>query len=238
MQIGEKKSQLSDDSALYSHSTDNLTDKEKFKSLKGKKKFEFFRDYYLVKIIAIVCIVAFGASLLYTILKPKSETVFYAAIGDDSMPFAKIEEIQSAFNEIIGVDPETQETCFDTTFYFKSDYYNAVQKFGIYVAVSQIDVCIIPESVFETMAVNSYFKPISEALDTDTYLLVADKLVMSGTNDDDGNLIPDSESAYGIRLNDTKYYEGFDYDEDVVLCILANTTNSAKCVEFVKMLVE
>ncbi len=238
MQIGEKKSKLDDDAALYSHSTDNMTEKEKIKNLKGKKKLEFFKDYYLVKIIAIVCVAAFGISLLYTILKPHSETVFYAAIGDDAMPFAKIEEIQKLFNERTDINSETEETCFDTTFYFKSDYYNAMQKFGIYVAVNQIDVCVIPKSVFETMAVNSYFKPVSEALDTDTYLLCADRLVMSGINDDSGNIVPDSERAYGIMLNDSAFYSGYEYDEDIVLCILANTGHPAECIEFVKLLLE
>ncbi len=239
MQIGNKKTTLKDNAALYNHQTDGMSEKEKFRSLKGRKKWVQFRDYYLLKIVAIVAVLAFVASLVFTVLAPKPETVFYAAVFDNAVRMDKVEELQAAFNEKIGIDPETQETTFDNTFYYYTDEYGSMQKFTVYLAVGQMSVAIMPQSVFEKIAVNSCFKPLSEVLSTDSYLKLSDRFVMSAINDSNGNPIENSEKAYGINLDNTRFFsEEQMINEPAVLAICASWENDSVCKEFIEFLLK
>ena len=238
MQIGNKRTTLKDDAALYSHESDKLTEKEKFRSLKGRKKWIQFRDYYLLKVIAIVAVLAFIVSLLYTVFSPKPETVFYAAIGDFAVDPERIDEIREDFNTYISLDTETQETTFDDGFFFMTDSYAATQKFAVYLAVGQISVAVVPQSVFEKMAPNGFFKPMSEVLPTELYLTLSDRFVMSGTNDDKGEVVPNSEKAYGIVLDGSRYYTDYSLSEPVVLCVCSTWGNNDVCVDFIEFLLK
>ena len=238
MQIGNKKTTLKDNAALYTHETDGMTEREKFKSLKGRKKWIQFRDYYLLKIVAIVAVLAFVASLLYTVLKPRPETVFYAAISDYVIDFDEVEALQQEFDDHIKLDTQKQETLFDTSFLFKTTDTGSTQKFAVYMTVGQMSVVILPQSAFEERAVYSYFKPLSEILPTDLYLKLTDRMVMSGIYDEDGVLIDDSEKAYGIRLDGLRHFEKTNTSEPVVLAVASSWVNDDICVDFIEFLLK
>lgn len=238
MQIGNKRTTLKDNAALYNHETDGLTEREKFRSLHGRKKWIQFRDYYLLKIIAVVCVLAFIVSLLVTVFSPKPEVVFYAAVCDYVMDIEDVEKMQKEFDEYIALDTEKSETIFDSTFSFKTDPMGSNQKFAVYVAVGQISVAIMPQSVFEERAVNKYFKPMSEVLSTDLYLKLSDRFVMSPVTDDEGKLVPDSEKAYGICLDGTRFFTGDDYGEPIVLAVSASWGNNDVCADFIEFLLK
>ncbi len=238
MQIGNKKTALKDNAALYTHATDGLTEKEKMKSLTGRQKWIQFRDYYLLKIVAIIAVLVFIASLLFTVFGPKPDTVFYAAVCDYAAGLDEIEEMQKDFEAYIKIDPEKQETMFDSSFLFAADEYASTQKFAVYLAVGQISVAIMPESLFEKMAVNSYFKPMSEILPTDLYLKLNDRFVMSGTIDSDGNMISDSEKAYGLCLDGTRYFTNKLNSERTVLAVCVSWENVGICTDFIEFLLK
>ncbi len=238
MQIGNKKTTLKDNAALYTHESDGLTEREKFRSLHGRKKWIQFRDYYLLKIIAVVCVLAFVVSLLVTVFSPKPEIAFYAAVSDYVLDYEEIAEMQKEFNEYISLDEEKEETMFDSSFYFLSDEMASMQKYAVYVAVGQISVSIMPQSVYEKLVVNNYFKPLSEALSTELYLKLSDRFVMSATADDKGNLIPDSEKAYGICLDGTRFFPEGKLSEPVILTVCPAWENDAVCSQYIEFLLK
>ncbi len=127
MQIGNKRTALKDNAALYTHETDGLTDKEIMKSLKGRKKWIQFRDYYLMKIIAIMAVLAFVGSLLYTVLKPKPKTIFYAAVCDMTVDLENRDLIEKDFQEYVGIDKEKEDILFDSAYYFETDEVSSQQ---------------------------------------------------------------------------------------------------------------
>ena len=56
MNINNKKTTLNDEAAIYTHD-ENVSEKEKWQAMSGKRKWQYFKDYYLGKIVAILMIV-------------------------------------------------------------------------------------------------------------------------------------------------------------------------------------
>ncbi len=235
MQIGNKKTALKDNAALYNHVSDKMTDREKLKSLKGRKRWIQFRDYYLLKIVAVLAVLAFVVSLLFTIFKKRPESVFFAAISDYPNQEA-VEKLKEEFDAYISLDPETQATTFDNSFYFKTNEFDAIQKFTVYMYVGEISVAVMPESVFTQRAQTGLFKPMSEVLSTELYLKYNDRFAMTGILDDAGNMIENSEKAYGIFLNDCGYFKDSDPSDPMVVAVCGSWQNNKICADFIEFL--
>ena len=75
MDLNHKKTTLGDEAALYHHRED-ISEKEKWAAMSGREKWEYFKAYYLLKVVAGFGSAAFVIALLYTMFAPKPETVF------------------------------------------------------------------------------------------------------------------------------------------------------------------
>ena len=220
MNIKNKKTVLSDDAALYSHRED-VSEKEKWENMTTKERLRYFADYYLGKILITVIVVAALGSIAYTMLKPKPETVLSVAIINDAGNQAVYDELQARFEAYISLDAETQETFFDTGYAFDDYNYQSWQKFGIYNMVGDIDASIMTMSDFEEYAPGDYFSPVSAQLSSGLYGALSGYLLETMREDADGNVIPDSETVYGIDLSSTWLYKDCQTAEAMVLVINA-----------------
>lgn len=238
MQIGEKRTTLKDNAAIYNHKTDNMTDREKFKSLSAKGKWVQFKQYYLLKIVAFIAIGCFVVSLLYTMLKPRKEVVFFAAVSDATMNPDMVETVQKGFEERLAINPEKQETVFDDGFYLLSGDYQQNQRYTVMLYAAELSAAILPESVFQKMAPNNHFAPMSEVLPTGMYLEFSDKLAMSSINDSKGETVSDSEKAYGIYIDSSAYFKDYNYPEPIVLAVPASWKNREVCADFIEFLLK
>lgn len=117
MELKNKKTVLSDDAAIYHHD-EYTSEKEKWKNLHGRERWEYFKNYYVMKVIVSIVVVALSISLLITIFSPKPDTVFFAAIVNSSLLDTQIETVKDEFESAISLDPEKQETVFDTGYFF------------------------------------------------------------------------------------------------------------------------
>ncbi len=234
MNLKNKKTVLNDEAALYSHRED-VSEKEKWQNMSGKERWQYFADYYLVRIIVTVLVAAVIISILYTMLTPKPDIVLSVAVINDSVHYQTYEDVQKEFDELLSLDPETQKTLFDTGYSFENDY-QAFQKFAMYNAVGDLDVTIMPLSVFETYAPQSFFSPIAELLPTDLYMSLSEYMLETKLRDADGNLIPDSETVLGISLGNSRFYAGQQYPEPMVLAINAAPENNQNIEKFLRFL--
>lgn len=218
MNLKNKKTVLSDDAALYSHKED-ISEKDKWTSMTKKERFRYFADYYLGKIIIIIIVAAVVGSILHTMLTPKPETQLSVAIVNDIENTALYDELQVRFHEVIGLDEEKQQTVFDTEYYFNDYDYQSWQKYSIYNMVGDLDVTILPYADFQKYAPGGYFSPVTALLSSGLYASLSDYLLETKQTDDEGNLIPDSETVYGINLSSSWLYEGRQEEEPMVLVI-------------------
>lgn len=218
MNLKNKKTVLNDDAALYSHRED-VSEKEKWENMNRKEKWRYFFDYYLGKIVIILIVLASVGSILYTMLKPRPETVLSVAVVNDGVNAALYEDLQIKFQDFIELNAETQQTIFDTGYSFNEYDYQSWQKYSMYNMVGDIDISIMPYTYFQQYAPDEYFAPIAMYLSSGVYTSLADYLLETQKTDEEGNLIPGSETVYGIDLSSTWLYDGQQREEPMVLVI-------------------
>lgn len=235
MNIENKKTVLSDEAALYQHN-ENVSEKEKWQNMTPGKRWEYFKNYYLMKVVAIVVVLAILGSILHTMLTPKPEVRLSVAIIDNAMYMETYQSLQESFNAYLELDEEKEETVFDGGYDFKLDEVNSLQKFGLYNAVGDLDVTIMPQSVFEKYAPGGYFAPITEHLSTGLYVKLLPYLIECRQKDENGVEIEGSETVYGIKLDSTWVYEGGSYAEPAVLAVNLATTNNENIEAFLRFL--
>ena len=192
---------------------------EKWENMSTKKRWRYFFDYYLGKIVVAVIGLAIVGSIAYTMLKPSPETVLSVAIINEGINGPLYEDLQLEYQEYIGLDAETQQTMFDTGYNFNDYDYQSWQKYSIYNMVGDLDVTILPYADFQKYAPGGYFSPVTALLSSGLYASLSDYLLETKQTDDEGNLIPDSETVYGINLSSTWLYEGRQEEEPMVLVI-------------------
>jgi len=235
MNLKNKKTVLNDDAALYSHKED-VSEKEKWQTMSKRERWQYFVDYYLGKIVVILIVAAVLGSVLHTILTPKPEVVLSVAVVGDSSNQTLYEELQTRFNERIALDEETQQTVFDTAYNFSNGDYQSWQKFAMYNMVGDLDITLLPKSQFEEYAPGDYFSPVALHLSSSLHASLADYFLETKQEDESGNLIPDSETVYGIDLSSTWLYEGQQKEDPMVLVINAAPKNVKNIEAFLNFL--
>lgn len=235
MNLKNKKTVLGDEAALYSHKED-VSEKEKWQAMSKKERWQYFVDYYLLKIVAIVVTLAVVGSILYTMLTPKPEVVLSVAVVNDGANQSLYEALQTEFNAAIALDAETQQTVFDTGYNFTNGDYQSWQKFSMYNMVGDLDISLMPLSLFEEYAPGGYFSTIAARLPSDLYVALSEYLMETKQQDEEGNLIPDSETVYGINLSSTWLYEEIQEKEPMILVINAAPENADNIEKFLELL--
>lgn len=235
MNIKNKRTVLSDDAALYSHRED-VSEKEKWENMATKKRWRYFFDYYFGKIVIIVIVLAVVGSILHTMLTPKPETVLSVAVINGGMNLELYEDLQEKFHAVISLDEETQQTIFDTGYSFNEFDYQSWQKYSMYNMVGDLDISIMPYSYFEQYAPGGHFAPTATYLSSGLYASLSDYLLETKVRDEEGNLIPDSETIYGIDLSSTWLYAGQQQEEPMVLVINLAPKNVENIEKFLSLL--
>ena len=165
MDLNGKKTVLNDESTIYKQK-EELSEKEKIKRMTWLERLDYFRTYYLVKVIVVLISVCVFGSILYTALSPKPDRVISVAIIDSAIPLEKTIELQEKFEAFMELDEKTQETWFED-YDFEYEQKKALQKFVLYNASGDLDITIMPQSVFEKFAPLGHFAEITESLPTD-----------------------------------------------------------------------
>ncbi len=235
MNLKNKKTVLNDDAALYSHRED-VSEKEKWKTMSKKERWQYFADYYLMKIIVTIAVIAIVGSILHTMLTPKPEVVLSVAVVNDAANQLIYDTLQMKFNEVIALDEEKQQTVFDTGYNFTSGDYQSWQKFSMYNMVGDLDVSLLPKSLFEEYAPGGYFSPIAVHLSSGLYGMLSEYLLETKQQDENGALIPDSETVYGIDLSSTWIFKEQKKEEPMVLVINAAPENVGNIEKLLSLL--
>ena len=235
MNLKNKKTVLNDEAAIYSHK-ENTSEKEKWQSMSKSERWQYFKDYYLARIVVIILVVAVVGSIVKTMLTPKPEIVLSVAVLNDSRYQQTYDMLQQQFDELLALDEETQKTLFDTGYNIGNGDYQSWQKFSMYNAVGDLDVTIMPLSVFEECAPGGFFSPVAGHLPTDLYMALSEYMVEAKLRDEDGNLIPDSEAVLGICVDTSWVFEGQQRDESLVLAINAAPDNVENIEKFLRFL--
>lgn len=227
-----KKTRLDEDAAIYQkHNT--KSEKEKLKSMPMKKKISYLWDYYRYHALFTILAVVFIFYVVYIFVKPKIETMLYAAVINNSIDPEVWEDFQDKVTEYLELDTTSEDVVLNYSFYFngESEYSMGMrQTFAVYLAATEIDLVIAPLSEFSGYVENDFFTPLSDHLPTDLYSSLADKFYLAGTVDNP------KVAAYGIYLQDTKLYSehSLQTEDPYILGIVTNANHKENAVKFIK----
>lgn len=226
-----------DDSASIYQRQDIKTEKQKLKEMTFRQKITYFNNYYTLKVIVILAVLAFVIYTAYSIATPDPKTVLYAAVINNAIDPETALKLQSDFGTHLNINEKKENIMIDTSFYIGSEEdYNeytlaSQQKLTTYLVAAQIDVIIAPESAFTHYAYYGNLSKLSDQLPTDLCSSLADSFFNTETEQDS------SKSAYGIYLdNATIYDKNGDIIDKPVLGIAVNTKQNQNVVEFIRYL--
>lgn len=236
MDVSNKKTVLDDSADIY-QARQTKTEREKWQEMKTfAQKWDYFKEYYLVKLIIAVTAIVLIASLIYNIAKPKPENIFYAAIIDYVVPeTSRLQMEEEFFAYLEGT--EEQKIELDDTFAFAKDYNYAIrERFMTYAFGGEMDVILMPETLFEAYV--AYYAPLAEELPTDLYNALSEYFVSAPRRDSQGNVLEGTEQFYGIDVSSVPLMQGTSCEERVILVIVNTSARKDNATEFVRYLFE
>lgn len=240
MDVKNKPTVLDDDAGIYQKRVVK-TEKQKFSELHGEDKWQYFKDYYLKKTIAIILGIILVIYFIYTIWQSKKQTnVLYAATVDQYLSPNVVKQLEDSFKEYIGSTSEYDSVILDTSYYLNSLDYSTQEKLQALIVAGDIDVFIAPESYFTNYTVNGTMQALNDCLPTDLVSLLKNEFFIGSERinsslDDEIELGP--SEAYGIYVDETPLFkDNYKTDERLVLGIIVTSKNKDNAVEFIRFL--
>ena len=234
MDLTNKKTALDDSADIYQE-REEKTQRERWKEMKTfQQKWDYFKEYYLVKTIAIVVGLALLAYLGYSIFSPKPEQIFNAAIIDYAVPeISRLTMEEEFFAYLEGTEQQFIE--FDDSFAFYKDYNYAIRRsFMTYVIAGDMDVIIMPETLFQAYV--AYYTPLVDVLPADLYEQLSDYFVEASKQDAQGNILEGTEQFFGIDITNVPLIQDTTCEERVILTVVGTSSQRENTVEFIKYL--
>lgn len=235
MNIEHKKTALGDDSEIYK-SRDNSFGKKDLRSLSGRQKLEYFRDYYLVKVLVAAAILIFAGALLNSMVFNRSNCLFaLALINESELETAGTDTLIDALTDYLGVQGKNDYVSVEN--YYLEDA-QMVMAYSAKNSAGAIDMILCPRDYFEEGAERGMFADLGEALPQELYSTVSDRLLEARVideQDNEGNALSyEDPRPYGIDISGSAHFaEVGGYADDLVLCVsggYTNTENVAKVV--------
>lgn len=233
-----KETRLKEDAAIYSKRQDNKSEKEKWSNLSSHEKVQYFKDYYLKFVIAGALILAFIIWFLYSIFKPKPETMLTVTLINSTMTDEASEALSSQLSSYLDIDTEKEEIFIDTSLYLDDENPSEAtmaseQKMVAYAFSGELDIIIAQEDVFERYAKQGYFINLAEALPSNLYSQFNDTFYMTRAEDDTEDI------PYGISIAGYKRFENLEsYIQNPVIGIMANTKHKSNAVDTIQWFTE
>ncbi len=214
-------------------------EREKIRKAPLSKKWKYFVDYYLVKVVITISAVIILASVLYTMLTNK-DTVLYVLMPNYLSNGDLEETIIQPFTDAYVEDPKKQEVLVDaTSFIAGSESESNIIKYGYedeekvmtLVYSAMIDVMITGQDVFDRYATMEWFSPLTEVLDGKTFAELDEAGVIYYFNDEPIGICVDGME----KITEHFTYEGTE-DVDHYLGFIANAPNVENAVRFAEFI--
>ncbi|MFA9465978.1 MAG: hypothetical protein ACERKN_16990 [Velocimicrobium sp.] len=203
-----KDTQLDDSSALFNH-RESKNEKEKWSSLSGKEKLQYFKDYYLKFVLLFLVLLVLIISFIISIIT-KKETALTLTLVNGVISEETADDIASMLSKSLDLNQKKETVLIDQTLYTDSSDSEKLsdvseQKLSVYFYSGQYDLIIAEQSIIEHYASLGYFCNLEEFLPSDLNNTFSPSyLYTKGSNDTDS---ADTKlAAYGISLKD---FQGF-----------------------------
>ena len=115
-----KKTSLTEEESIYQKRQDDLSDKERIKNMTGKQKRDFFRTYYLPKLLVILAVAGVVFYIVWVDFINKSHIYMRCAILNESITDSTLTEFSDRFTDSMKMDYKKNRASF-YMYYTRSD---------------------------------------------------------------------------------------------------------------------
>lgn len=211
--------------------------KEKVKQMSRKERFRYFWYYNWIKLALGGLALLFVAYLGYTIYNNQNNESIYVAMINSVMTGDDQQALMDGFVESRQIDTENAPARINANMQLLEDQYTNLslansQSLQAYIETGDYDVLVADEWIIRDFASQALLRDLSEALPTEIYEQVKDRLVYYDY--DDGTHIP-----VGIYADDIPKVKNY-YPDSVkpIISLAAKSPTPEIGVEFVAYLLE
>lgn len=219
--IDQKKTVLEDDASIYQkreEREESKSVKEKWSQLDAKGKWQFFLDYYLLKLVLILFFGGILVALLYTTLKPRPDELSYIALLDSRLDPNALEDFLETAIVDMGLEPE------DYTIFCNSSLSSTSSSDGTtistYMYAGTIDFFIAPAEALEHYYNANTLLALDLHLPADIAAALTEEDYFYAVSPVDNN-----SHIFGICLNGTPFMEKTNLHGATTTYYLAVTAN-------------
>lgn len=115
-----KKTSLTEEASIYQKRQDDLSDKERMKNMTGKQKRDFFKTYYLPKLLVILAVAGVVFYIVWVDFINKSHIYMRCAILNESITDSTLTEFSDQFTDSMKMDYKKNRASF-YMYYTRSD---------------------------------------------------------------------------------------------------------------------
>lgn len=232
------KSVLSEDSDFYRHE-DNLTTREKLKTMTFKDKVIFIVQYYGLKIVAVTAAVVFVVYLILHFVFEKDTVLSIMAVNAQNIMTSSAEADEKSFyNDFLeqnGIEPDDVEISIDSSLNVVADDTNStsmanIQTIQVQLMAGTDDVMFADEEFFTSVGEMEYIADLNDYLPAEVMEKYADEIIYATGVDSK------EKRAVGIRLKENAWIAKSGWFENVkepVLGICAGVQNKEMAAQFV-----
>ena len=202
--------------------------KEKYKSLSGKKKLEFIYDYYKFPIIGTLLAIIIIGYMAYS-FATKQDIYCNITYYGSTVNSENFNHIKDKLNEnILGNDKRSSIFTDTMLINFNSNYGDdptTTQAFAVRLAANEIDILLAEKNNFEYFAANNMLLDLNSLEGFNTLNISSDNLATA--KDESG-----TDKIYGIKVDNLNLLKdaGFD-NENTILCIAISSNRHEEIIK-------
>lgn len=206
--------------------------KEKYNSLKGKKKLEFIFDYYKFPIfgtIAAIIIVGYIGYSIYT----KQYTYCNLTYLSSGMDTSQLTELKDTLNEKILGDDKKTSIFIDSMIIDPNSNYGddptTTQAFAVKLAANEIDLLFLNENYFNYFASSDMLTDLTTLDGFSSLGFNQDDLV--STKGSDGN-----NHIYGLKVDNLNLLDEIDFPDNTILTVAISSERKEETINILNEL--
>lgn len=234
-----KKTSLTEEASIYQKRQDDLSDKERIKNMTGKQKRDFFKTYYLPKLLVILAVAGVVFYIVWVDFINKSHIYMRCAILNESITDSILTEFSDRFTDSMKMDYKKNRASF-YMYYTRSD---VAREMGADTGsdLSEISSRLVANSLDCMIAsyedVENIYLKNGFIMNLNDFLSKKEKEALKPyfvTQKDE------TDKVIGISLKDCKKYQTLftgrtPITEEPVLYVITNATDEGK--KYVKQLI-
>ena len=234
-----KKTSLTEEASIYQKRQDDLSDKERIKNMTGKQKRDFFRTYYLPKLLVILAVAGVVFYIVWVDFINKSHIYMRCAILNESITDSTLTEFSDRFTDSMKMDYKKNRASF-YMYYTRSD---VAREMGADTGsdLSEISSRLVANSLDCMIAsyedVENIYLKNGFIMNLNNFLSENEKKALKPYFVTKKN---EADKVIGISLKDCKKYQTLftgrtPITEEPVLYVITNATDEGK--NYVKQLI-